>query len=266
MSVFEQWWLPIEAMIANKEPLSILQSIYKELYMNLIRDARWSQYLNGLWVTLQVSFFAILAGTLLGAILAVLRLPDVTEYRYRGKAPIKKLGSAVLRFLSWFAKIYIDIVRGTPMLLQVLIIYYGIFGSVRISKIIIGVIACGLNSAAYVAEIIRGGILSVDRGQTEAGRSLGFSGPGTMLYIILPQAVKSALPSLCNEFIALIKETSILSYIALTELTKAGDYIRSRTYSAFTPYIISGLLYLITTLVLTKLIGKLERRLRNSER
>ena len=123
MSVFEQWWLPIEAMIANKEPLNVLQSVYKELYMNLIRDARWSQYLNGLWVTLQVSFFAILAGTLLGAVLAVLRLPDVTEYRYRGKDPLKKCGFAVLRFLCWFAKAYIEIVRGTPMLLQLLIIY-----------------------------------------------------------------------------------------------------------------------------------------------
>ena len=124
----------------------------------------------------------------------------------------------------------------------------------------------GGEGAAYVAEIVRGGILSVDRGQTEAGRSLGFSGYATMMNIILPQAAKSALPALCNEFIALIKETSILSYIALTELTKAGDYIRSRTYSAFTPYIISGLLYLLVTLVLTRLIGRLERRLLNSER
>ena len=266
MSVFEEWWLPIEAMIANKEPLSLFQNIYKELYMNLIRDSRWLLYLDGLWVTLRVSFFAILFGTLLGTILAVLRLPDVTEYRYRGTNPIRRAGSGMLRFLCGFAKVYIDVIRGTPMLLQVLIIYYGIFGAIRIDKLVVGVIACGLNSAAYVAEIIRGGILSVDRGQTEAGRSLGFSGPGTMLYIILPQAAKAALPSLCNEFIALIKETSILSYIALTELTKAGDYIRSRTYSAFTPYIVSGLLYLVTTLVLTRLIGKLERRLRNSER
>ena len=266
MSVFEEWWLPIEAMIANKEPLSLFQNIYKELYMNLIRDSRWLLYLDGLWVTLRVSFFAILFGTLLGTILAVLRLPDVTEYRYRGTNPIRRAGCGMLRFLCGFAKVYIDVIRGTPMLLQVLIIYYGIFGAIRIDKLVVGVIACGLNSAAYVAEIIRGGILSVDRGQTEAGRSLGFSGPGTMLYIILPQAAKAALPSLCNEFIALIKETSILSYIALTELTKAGDYIRSRTYSAFTPYIVSGLLYLVTTLVLTRLIGKLERRLRNSER
>ncbi len=266
MSVFEQWWIPIEQMINANESLNFFQMIYKEIYMNVIRDNRWALYLNGLWVTLQVSFFAIVAGTLLGTLLAVLRLPDVTDYRYRGQNPLKRFGSWLLKGLCWFAKFYIDLIRGTPLLLQVLIINFGIFGTIRIDKVIIGVIACGLNSAAYVAEIVRGGILSVDRGQTEAGRSLGFSGYATMMNIILPQAAKSALPALCNEFIALIKETSILSYIALTELTKAGDYIRSRTYSAFTPYIISGLLYLLVTLVLTRLIGRLERRLRNSER
>jgi len=266
MELFEQWWAPIEQMVNDRVPLSFWQTLYKEIYLNVIKDGRWELYLKGLWVTLEVSFFSILVGTVLGTILAVLRLPDVTELKYRGNNPVKKAGMAVLHFLSWFAKFYIDLMRGTPLLLQVLIINFGIFGSVRMDKVIIGVIACGLNSAAYVAEIVRGGIMSVDRGQTEAGRSLGFSGPATMLYIILPQAAKSALPALCNEFIALIKETSILSYIALTELTKAGDYIRSRTYSAFTPYIVSGLLYLLVTVVLTKLIGRLERRLRNSER
>ena len=266
MTIFEQWWAPIEQLVNEKVPLNFFQTIYKEIYVNAIRDNRWQLYLNGLWVTLQVSFFAIVVGTLLGTILAVLRLPEVTELSYRGRNPLKRAAMGILKFFSWFAKLYIDIIRGTPLLLQVLIINFGIFGSIRIDKVIIGVIACGLNSAAYVAEIVRGGIMSVDRGQTEAGRSLGFSGPATMMYIILPQAAKSALPALCNEFIALIKETSILSYIALTELTKAGDYIRSRTYSAFTPYIISGLLYLLVSVVLTRLIGRLERRLRNSER
>ena len=265
MSIFEEWWLPIQTMIDNREPLNFFQNIYKEIYMNAIKDDRWLLYLDGLWVTLQVSFFAILAGTALGTILAVLRLPEVTELKYRGTNPMKKIGVAILHFLSGFAKFYIDLIRGTPLLLQVLIINFGIFGSIRIEKAIIGVIACGLNSAAYVAEIVRGGIMSVDKGQTEAGRSLGFSGPSTMLWIILPQAAKSALPSLCNEFIALIKETSILSYIALTELTKAGDYIRAKTYSAFTPYIISGARALLLTLILTKLIGRMERRLRASD-
>ena len=265
MSIFEQWWLPIEAAINNNVPLDFFQNIYKEIYMNVIKDGRWANYLNGLWVTLKVSFFAILVGTLLGTLLAILRLPEVTALRCDGKSPAKKVGIVIIRFFSWFAKFYIDLIRGTPLLLQVLIINFGIFGSIRIDKVIIGVIACGLNSAAYVAEIVRGGLISVDHGQMEAGRSLGLSGPSTMIHIILPQAAKSALPALCNEFIALIKETSILSYIALTELTKAGDYIRSRTYSAFTPYIISGLLYLLVTIVLTKLIGRLERRLSNSD-
>ena len=181
------------------------------------------------------------------------------------KGVLKQAGATVVRCLSRLAGGYINLMRGTPLLLQVLLINFGVFGSIRIEKIIIGVIACGLNSAAYVAEIVRGGIMSVEKGQTEAGRSLGLSGFRTMMYIVLPQAAKSALPAMCNEFISLIKETSVLSYIALTELTKAGDYIRSRTFSAFTPYIVSGLLYLIVTLTLTTLIGKLERRLRNSD-
>ena len=132
-------------------------------------------------------------------------------------------------------------------------------------KIIVGVIACGLNSAAYVAELIRGGIESVDKGQTEAGRSLGLNGWQTMRLIVLPQALKTALPSLCNEFIVLIKETSVLAYIALTDLTKAADYIRSRTFSPFTSYIVSALLYLVVISIFTKLVGKLERRLRRSD-
>lgn len=265
MSFLEEWWLPIAAALADNTPLTPLQSIYKEIYTNLIREDRWLSYLKGLGVTLEVSLGAIVLGVLLGTLLAILRLPQVTELSGTGKPWYRRLGIAVLKFFSGFAKVYIDLIRGTPLLLQVLIINFGIFGSVKLDKVVIGFIACGLNSAAYVAEIVRGGIQSVDLGQTEAGRSLGLSSAATLFDIVLPQAAKSALPSLCNEFISLIKETSILSYIALTELTKAGDYIRSRTYSAFTPYIISGLLYLAVTLTLTVLIRKLERRLRNSD-
>lgn len=264
VSIFEQWWLAIEpAVKANS--LNFWQYIYKEIYLNVIKDDRWMQYLKGLGVTLEVSLYAILVGLALGTILAILRLPQVQNMRARGKGILPSIGVVVVKALSKFAALYINIMRGTPLLLQVLIINFGIFGSVRIDKVIVGVIACGLNSAAYVAEIVRGGIMSVEKGQTEAGRSLGLSGVRTMMYIILPQAAKSALPAMCNEFISLIKETSILSYIALTELTKAGDYIRSRTFSAFTPYIVSGLLYLLVVLTLTWLIGKLERRLRNSD-
>ena len=264
MTIFEQWWQAIQpALEANT--LNFWQNLYKEIYMNLIKDDRWLQYLKGLGITLQVSFYAILVGVALGTLLAILRLPQVQNVSARGKGFWANLGVDIVKLLSKFAGCYINLFRGTPLLLQVLIINFGIFGSVRIDKVIIGVIACGLNSAAYVAEIVRGGIMSVEKGQTEAGRSLGLSALRTMIYIILPQAAKSALPAMCNEFISLIKETSVLSYIALTELTKAGDYIRSRTYSAFTPYIVSGLLYLFVVLTLTWLIGKLERRLRNSD-
>jgi len=265
VSIFEQWWQEIQPAAQNNT-LNFWQNIYKELYMNVIQGDRWLNYLKGLWVTLEVSFFAIIVGVVLGTLLAILRLPQVQGMSAKGKGFWARLGVALLHGLSKFAGGYINLIRGTPLLLQVLIINFGIFGTIRIDKVIIGVIACGLNSAAYVAEIVRGGIMSVEKGQTEAGRSLGLSGFRTMIFIILPQAAKSALPSMCNEFISLIKETSILSYIALTELTKAGDYIRSRTYSAFTPYIVSGALYLIVVLTLTWLIGKLERRLRNSER
>jgi len=264
ISIFEQWWQNIQPAI-QANSLNFWEYLYKEIYLNIIQGNRWLQYLKGLGVTLEVSFFAILVGLALGTILAILRLPQVQNISAKGKGFLPSLGAVVVKALSKFAGLYINIMRGTPLLLQVLIINFGIFGSVRIEKVIIGVIACGLNSAAYVAEIVRGGIMSVEKGQTEAGRSLGLSGVRTMIHIILPQAAKSALPAMCNEFISLIKETSILSYIALTELTKAGDYIRSRTFSAFTPYIVSGMLYLLVVLTLTWLIGKLERRLRNSD-
>lgn len=265
ISIFEQWWLAIEPLVKTNS-LNFWQNIYKEIYMNVIKDDRWFSYLKGLGVTLEVSFYSILVGIVLGTLLAILRLPQVQNISGKGRGFWAQLGAGIVHVLSKLAAGYINLFRGTPLVLQVLIINFGIFGSIRIDKIIIGVIACGLNSAAYVAEIVRGGIMSVEKGQTEAGRSLGLSGVRTMLYIVLPQAAKSALPAMCNEFISLIKETSILSYIALTELTKAGDYIRSRTYSGFTPYIVSGLLYLIVVLTLTWLIGKLERRLRSSER
>ena len=244
-NLFDQWWLLIKDKALAGE-LDFWQNLYKEIYQNVLFNNRWVNYLKGLGITLEVSFFAALVGIFLGILLALMRLSNVK--------PLEKI-----------AGVYIGVIRGTPMLLQVLIINFGLFGSIAIDRVIIGVIACGINSAAYVSEIIRSGILSVDKGQTEAGRSLGLSSWQTMRLIVFPQALKTSLPALCNEFITLIKETSILAYIALTELTKAGDYIRSKTYSAFTPYIVSGILYLIVTGVLTKLLGKLERRLRQGD-
>ncbi|MEG2605410.1 MAG: amino acid ABC transporter permease, partial [Clostridia bacterium] len=243
-TIFDTWWLAMKDR-ALAGDLTFWENIYKEIYQNVLQNDRWISYLRGLGVTLEVSFFAALVGIILGTLLALMRLSNV---KVLGFNPLAK-----------FAGAYIGLMRGTPMLLQVLIINFGIFGNINLDKVIIGVIACGLNSAAYVAEIVRGGIQSVDKGQTEAGRSLGLGTWQTMRRIVLPQALKTSLPPLCNEFIALIKETSILAYIALTELTKAGDLIRSRTYSAFTPYLVSGLLYLIVVSILTKLLGKLER-------
>jgi His/Glu/Gln/Arg/opine family amino acid ABC transporter permease subunit len=250
MEAFDRWWAAIQdRSVAGT--LNFWESIYKEIYLNFISDARYMNYLKGLRVTLIVSALAALFGLALGILLALGRLSEARIGRFR--------------YLSWIAGKYINIIRGTPMLLQLLIINFGIFGSVKMDKIFIGVITCGLNSAAYVAEIIRGGIQSVDKGQVEAGRSLGLSPGMTMRLIVFPQALKAALPSMCNEFITLIKETSILAYIALTELTKAADYIRSRTYSPFMPYIISGLMYLAVVTILTKGIAALERRLRQSD-
>lgn len=250
VSIFDTWYMAIKDRALSGD-LGFFETIYKEIYLNLLSNGRWNLYLRGLGITLEVSLLSAIVGVILGTLLALARLP--------------KSRNPILLLFNKFAGAYITIIRGTPMVLQVFIINFGIFGSTNISKVIVGVIACGLNSAAYVAEIVRGAVLAVDKGQTEAGRTLGLSNSQTMLHIVFPQALKIALPMLCNEFIVLIKETSILSFIALMELTKAGDYIRSKTYSAFTPYIITGILYLIVTGVLTKLLNKLERRLRQGD-
>ncbi len=250
----------LATMAEKVTPGKQLSPIAADFKLNFLDDSRWTYLLNGLAVTLEITLGAVLLGILIGILVATVRSTWDQNSDNMHKGP----GKMVLGFFNGLCKIYLTVIRGTPVVIQLMIMYYIIFASSR-NGVLIAMLAFGINSGAYVAEIIRGGIMSVDHGQMEAGRSMGFSYIQTMRNIILPQAMKSALPSLCNEFIALIKETSILSYIALTELTKAGDYIRSRTYSAFTPYIISGLLYLGLTLILTKLIGKMERRLRNSD-
>ena len=163
-------------------------------------------------------------------------------------------------------QVYLTVIRGTPVVVQLLIIYFVIFGSFNIDKTLVAIMAFGLNSGAYVAEIIRGGIMSIDNGQFEAGRSLGFNYVQTMIYIILPQVFKNVLPSLGNEFIVLLKETSVAGYIALEDLTKGGDIIRSRTYDAFMPLIAVAVIYLILVMFFTNLLNILERRLRTNER
>ena len=190
-------------------------------------------------------------GVVLGFLIAIVR----TTHDKTGK----------LKILNAICKVYLTVIRGTPVVVQLMIIYFIIFGSVDISKVVVAIVAFGINSGAYVAEIFRSGIMSIDNGQFEAGRSLGFNYAQTMMYIVMPQAFKNVLPTLCNEFISLLKETSVSGYIALQDLTKGGDIIRSRTYDAFMPLIAVALIYLAMVMIFTKLVSLLERRLRNSD-
>ena len=221
-------------------------------YLNFIQDDGWKYIAVGLKNTLIITFFACLMGIVLGFLVGMVR----STYEKTHK----------LRFLNAICNVYLTVIRGTPVVVQLLIIYFVVFGSVRISKVPVAVLAFGINSGAYVAEIFRSGIMSIDQGQMEAGRSLGFNYWETMWYVIMPQAFKNVLPALCNEFISLLKETSVAGYIALQDLTKGGDIIRSRTYSAFMPLFAVALIYLTIVMIFTKLIQILERRLRQSER
>ena len=193
----------------------MLQSFQERFYLNFIADDRWKYLVNGLKVTLTITFFALIIGVVLGFLVAIVR----STYDKTGK----------LKILNLICKVYLTVIRGTPVVVQLLIIYFIIFGSVDINKTLVAVMAFGFNSGAYVAEIFRSGIMSIDDGQFEAGRSLGFNYAQTMFYIIMPQAFKNVLPALGNEFIVLLKETSVSGYIALEDLTKGGDIMRSRT-------------------------------------
>lgn len=219
---------------------------------NFIEDNRYLYLLNGFKVTIKITFFAVLIGIALGFIIAIIRSTnDMTG----------KLGP-----LDALCRLYLTVIRGTPVVLQLLIVYFVIFGSYKVDKTLTAVFAFGLNSAAYVAEIFRSGIMSIDKGQMEAGRSLGFNYFQTMIYIIMPQAFKNVLPALGNEFIVLLKETAISGYIAIEDLTKGGDIIRSRTFDAFMPLFAVALVYLSMVIIIQKALNMLERRLRSSER
>lgn len=227
-------------------------AFFEDIYLNFIKDNRWKYIVNGLGVTLRVTLFAVLIGIAIGFVIAIIR----STYEKTGK----------LKILNFLANIYLTVIRGTPVVVQLLIIYFVIFGSVRIDKVFVAIVAFGINSGAYVAEIIRSGIMSIDPGQMEAGRSLGFNYIQTMWHIIIPQAFKNVLPALGNEFIVLLKETSVAGYIALEDLTKGADIIRSQTYSPFIPLLSVAVIYLSIVMLLTFLLKKLERRLRSSER
>lgn len=239
--------------------MNFFQKFAEEFKQDFIDENRWQYLLKGLGTTLFITFFALLLGLALGFIVAIVRSTH-------DKVCTTKGGHFFLRAGNMLSKIYLTIVRGTPTTVQLLIIYFVIFGSVNIDKVFCAILAFGINSGAYVAEIIRSGIMSIDNGQTEAGRSLGLNFRRTMMFIIMPQALKNVLPALGNEFIVLLKETSISGYISLMDLTRAGDQIRSQTYSAFLPLIAVALIYLVIVMGLSKLLTLLERRLAKNDK
>lgn len=233
----------------NGEKMNTLIESFK---FNFIENKRWQFIVTGLQNTLTIAFFAVIVGIVLGFLVAIIR----STHDKTGK----------LKILNVICKLYLTVVRGTPVMVQLLITYYVIFATYDPGKVVVAIMAFGLNSGAYVAEIVRSGIMSIDQGQFEAGRSLGLNYSQTMAYIIIPQAFKNVLPALANEFIVLLKETSISGYIGLMDLTRGGDIIRSQTYEALFPLLVVAAIYLIIVIFLTYMVGKLERRLRNSER
>lgn len=235
-------------------------SLKERFIFNFIESDRWRYLWDGLGATLKVTFFALLVGVVIGIVVAIIRSTHDKNIK-----DMKGLSKGILMILNLIAKVYLTVIRGTPVVVQLMIMYYVVMVA-STNKILVATIAFGMNSGAYVAEIFRSGIMSIDQGQFEAGRSLGFNFVQTMQYIIIPQAFKNVLPALANEFIVLLKETSVSGYVALHDLTKGGDIIRSRTYDAFMPLIGVAIIYLVMVMFFTYLVGILERRLRNSER
>ena len=235
-------------------------SLKERFIFNFIEDNRWKYLWDGLGATLKVTFFSLLLGVAIGIVIAIIRSTHDKNIK-----DMKGASKAILKVLDLIARVYLTVIRGTPVVVQLMIMYYVVMVS-STNKILVATLAFGMNSGAYVAEIFRSGIMSIDNGQFEAGRSLGFNFVQTMRYIIIPQAFKNVLPALANEFIVLLKETSVSGYVALHDLTKGGDIIRSRTYDAFMPLIGVAIIYLVMVMFFTYLVGILERRLRNSER
>lgn len=217
-----------------------------KIYLSFIKEDRYMYLVNGWVVSIEITAFAAIIGIVIGVLLTIAKIMK--------KPPLTQIA-------DW----YVSVIRGTPVVVQLTIIYYVILANSNLPKIIVASIAFGINSGAYVAEIIRSGIQAVDRGQTEAGRSLGLSYGQTMRFIILPQAIKNILPALGNEFIALLKETSISGYIALEDLTTGGNLIRSVTYESMTPLLTVAYIYFLMTLILSSILARFERRLRTSD-
>ena len=226
------------------------ESVGKKFVMAFVEGDRWKLYIKGLGVTLEIALFAAIIGLLIGTVVALRRLSTKRD----GKKTI----------WARIAGVYIDVIRGTPSVLQLLIMWFVIMKNCH-NGILVAVLSFGINSGAYVSEIVRAGILAVDKGQTEAGRSLGLSKAQTMIYIVIPQAIKNVLPPIGNEFIVLLKETAIVGYVSLTDLTRAANQITSRTYEAFMPLIGAAVIYFTIIKILTILLERLERRLRKSD-
>ncbi len=243
-----------------------LEEFKKDFYLNFIKDDRWKYIANGLGTTIKITVIAILIGLVIGITTAVIRATYAKEHTTKYGSFGQRIYQYVLSLLNFISHVYITVIRGTPTVIQLLIIYFVVFASVAVDKTFAAIIAFSINTGAYISEIVRGGIMSVDNGQFEAGRSLGFGYIRTMIYIVMPQAFKNVLPALGNEFIVLLKETSISGYIALEDLTKGADIIRSRTYDPYFPLLGAALIYLLIVSILSLGVNKLERRLRQSER
>lgn len=240
-----EWFLSVKDSL-----LQWLLEVKDKAVAAFITQDRWKLYLEGYGITLQVAFFAAIIGIVIGTIVALMKL----SRKRNGKKTI----------FARIADVYVDVIRGTPSVLQLLIMWFVIMATCK-NGILVASLSFGINSGAYVAEIIRAGILAVDKGQMEAGRSLGLTNAQTMIYIIIPQAIKNVLPPLGNEFIVLLKETAIVGYVSLSDLTRVANQISSRTYEAFMPLIGSAVIYFITIKVISILLEKLERRLRKSD-
>ncbi len=237
-----------------------MSSFIDRFTLDFITDDRWKFITKGLGVTLEVTALALVFGVIIGLVVGIIRCAhDQQSVNER-----RGVRGAVLNFLNLICRLYVTVIRGTPVLVQLLIMYFIILVSAQ-SKVVVAVVTFSVNSGAYVAEIFRGGIMSIDKGQMEAGRSLGLTYVQTMIYTIIPQAMKACLPALANEMIALLKETSICGYIGLNELTRGGDIIRGTTFDALLPLFAVAIIYLGFVMLLTWLVSLLERRLRKSD-
>jgi polar amino acid transport system permease protein/polar amino acid transport system substrate-binding protein len=226
--------------------MDIIALLSNEIYYNMIRDNRYMMFVKGLGISLQLTLFAAMIGSMIGLLVALARMTSNKS-------------------LNYIAAKYIDITRGTPVVVQLLIIYFAVFATTSLPKVMVASIAFGINSGAYVAELIRAGIQAVDKGQMEAARSIGLSYQQSMTFIVIPQAIKNILPGMGNEVISLWKETAIAGFIGLDDLMRGSEIVRSRTFSNYTPYLVIALIYFYITVLMTMMLGKLERRMRKSD-